>query len=146
MAPLMRSLASRAVALAGGWVVGACSSQSNPPLLRDCLDPSCLMTTNVPAASPAATNMPTIAADAGAVAALPDAGTVLTTIPEAGPGPGIGPSTGGAGSAVGGATEPGFVCPASAPTNGAPCDAVANSGACAYANLTCFCTTNWVCF
>lgn len=144
MAFFMRSLASCAVALAGGLVVGACSSESKPPLLRDCLDPNCLMTTNVPTASPAATNQPTVGVDAGMGVPLPDAGTVLTTIPEAGPGPGIGPSTS-AGTAVGGATEPGFVCPALTPSNGAPCDAVANSGACAYAALTCFCTTNWIC-
>jgi hypothetical protein len=50
------------------------------------------------------------------------------------------------GTGPGSTGELGPVCPANAPTNGAPCDVVANSLPCAYARLTCFCVESWTCF
>jgi hypothetical protein len=77
-----------------------------------------------------------------------DAGLGGGSIPEAGPGPGIAPGTGSGtrGSGPGGPNEIGPVCPGTAPTNGAPCDAIVNSGPCTYARLTCFCAGTWLCF
>jgi hypothetical protein len=77
-----------------------------------------------------------------------DAGIQQGTLPEAGAGPGISGTTGSGtqGTGPGSTGELGPVCPALAPTNGAPCDTIANSLPCTYSRLTCFCVESWTCF
>jgi hypothetical protein len=143
---LSRGLAFGGFAFGGLALSTACSSESRPALLGDCLEPQC-RGVNVPSPSPVAINQPPTGRDAGVGVVIPDAGVAIATFPETGPGPGIGPSTGAAtrGTGPGSATEPIPVCPATAPTNGAPCDPIANSIGCDYARVTCFCTLNWLC-
>ena len=136
------------LALSFGALVlsAACSSETIAPLLSDCLDPSCSQPT--PASpSPSARNRPPGPVDAG-VPIVADGGIGQETLPEAGPGPGVGPSIGGSGTRGIGpdnSNELGPVCPALAPTNGAPCDPTANILPCSYARLTCSCVTSWLC-
>lgn len=63
-------------------------------------------------------------------------------IPEAGPGPGVGPSFNGRAETI----QPGPVCPSTQPAQGSPCDPTANSFACTYGQTTCMCTMSWECF
>lgn len=63
-------------------------------------------------------------------------------IPQAGPGPGVGPGFNGTAATF----QPGPVCPRTQPTDGAPCDPVANSFACTYGQRTCTCGMTWNCF
>ena len=84
-------------------------------------------------------------AGAGADAGVFDVGIQQETIPEAGPGPGISGITG-ASTPVGSSGELGPICPATQPTNGAPCDPIANSVPCAYGRVTCSCVGTWTCF
>src|SRR5882672_9878889 len=95
----MRLLASALAALFGGVVLSTgCGSESRPPLLGDCIDPQCAGAINVPSPSPVAINQPPAGRDAGVNVAVLDGGIAVGTIPEAGPGPGVGPSTGGSGT------------------------------------------------
>jgi hypothetical protein len=140
----MRSLGV-AVGVCLAWI--GCSSQTDPtklPELADCLDVNrCGPGIAVPAST--GRNLPPVQADAGVDVVVPDVGIPPETIPEAGPGPGISGITG-AGLPPGSAGELGPVCPALAPTNGAPCDPIANSLPCSYARLTCSCVGSWICF
>ena len=140
----MRSLAM----VMGAWLTSvACNSQPDPAdfaELADCLDPNaCGPGIAVPA--PTGRNLPPVEVDAGVDIVIVDGGFPQGTIPEAGAGPGISGITG-AGTPPGSAGELGPVCPATAPTNGAPCDTIANSVACAYGRVTCFCVGSWTCF
>jgi hypothetical protein len=135
------------VAIIVAALSGACTSLSNPPMIADCIDPA-VCQSGVATPSPMGRSVPP--PDAGASTGtgtgigpgpVPEAGVPQGTLPEAGAGPGIG---------MGASGPPGTdvtpVCPALAPTNGAPCDPVANSLPCAFARLTCFCTGAWTCF
>jgi hypothetical protein len=128
----------------------ACSSQTNPPLLPDCVDPA-VCKAGVASPSPLGQTLPTPDAGPGFEAGvgpgpLPEAGIQQGTLPEAGAGPGLGTGSSGTRGTGPGGTDMGPVCPGLAPTNGAPCDPVANSLPCTYSRLTCFCTSDWTCF
>src|SRR5258707_5521616 len=77
-----------------GAFLGACSSQANPPLLPDCVDPA-VCQAGVASPSPLGQTLPTPDGGPGFEAGvgpgpLPEAGVQQGTLPEAGAGPGLG--------------------------------------------------------
>jgi hypothetical protein len=140
----MRALVG-AVAALSLWL--ACTTQVDATQfaqLPDCLNPAACPPS--PAVSaPVATEVPPGDAGPGIDAGLFDVFIPQTSLPETGPGPGISGVTG-TGLPPGSSGELGPVCPALQPTNGAPCDPIANSLPCAFSLITCTCVQTWVCF
>jgi hypothetical protein len=130
----------RPLAVAAGACLLACTSISTAPELADCVDPNTCLA-GVPVPAPKGKDVTPEDAGVGVDVIVFDAGIPQGTLPEAGAGPGISGATG-----PGSSGELGPVCPALAPTNGAPCDTIANSLPCAYARITCFCVESWTCF
>src|SRR5438309_709555 len=91
----MRLLAPPLAGLFAALVLAsACSSESKPPLLGDCLEPEC-RGNRVPSPSPATNNQPTAGRGAGGGGSMPsgtitDAGLAIPSFPEAAPGVGVG--------------------------------------------------------